>query len=78
MKELATACASRVHKSKHLARELATLLAAVPYAEITGLLSITTALVDMARSAVQKSITAEESIRDGMAIALGRRAGPRL
>lgn len=61
-----------MHDSRHLALEFTALLAAVPGSKVTRFLPITPALVYMARGAIQKSITAEESVRYGMTAALGR------
>ena len=72
------ACALRVYQSRHLALELTTLLAAVAHSEIARVLPVTAALVDVARGAVQKPVTAEETIRDGVAAALGRHTIARL
>jgi hypothetical protein len=55
--------------SGHLALEFVALLAAVSYAIIARLLSIITALIDIAFFAAQKSITAEEPVRYSQAVA---------
>lgn len=58
-------------KSRHLALERATLLAAVPRAKVARVLPVAAALVDVAGRAVQQAVTAEEAVRDGVAAALG-------